>query len=56
MKNINYKKLLVIFVILCLSIIPCYALFTNPYFISTGHDNVFHFCIHLLYLLSESEI
>lgn len=43
MKNINYKKLLVIFIILCLSIIPCYALFTNPYFISTGHDNVFHF-------------
>lgn len=43
MKNANYNKLLVIFSILCLSIIPCYALFTNPYFIATGHDNIFHF-------------
>ena len=36
-------RLLVVVFIFFLSVIPCFALFTNRYFISTGHDNVFHF-------------
>lgn len=43
MNNEKYKKILVIIMILCFTIIPCYALFSNPYFITLGHDNVFHF-------------
>ncbi len=37
------KKIGIYFFIIVLSILPCYALFTNENFISTGHDNVFHF-------------
>lgn len=43
MKIKHLNNYLVFLAILILSVIPCYAMFTSPYFISTGHDNVFHF-------------
>lgn len=41
-KNKLISSFVILFII-CLTIIPCFALFTNKYFISTGHDNIFHF-------------
>ena len=43
MKNKLVNNLTIIFVLLCLSIIPCFALFSNSSLFTSGHDNVFHF-------------
>lgn len=39
----RFKKISIWFFIITISIIPCFAMFTNKNFITTGHDNIFHF-------------